>query len=123
MNETYRAILQQKRAELESRLRPSASVRQGLEIEHHADELDNVTARQDREMAQGDIERMTAILVRVKRALARLDEDVYGVCSSCEEEIPPARLRAIPWAERCVQCQESADIINREAQAVATLED
>ncbi|HXJ88275.1 MAG TPA: TraR/DksA C4-type zinc finger protein [Candidatus Binatia bacterium] len=27
----------------------------------------------------------------------------------CEDEIAPKRLKAIPWAELCIGCQEKAD--------------
>ena len=40
-----------------------------------------------------------------RRALARLNEGEYGVCSECGEPISPKRLAAVPWAECCVTCQ------------------
>jgi DnaK suppressor protein len=44
----------------------------------------------------------------VDEALDRLDSGDYGICLSCEEPIPPKRLRALPWARYCIPCQESA---------------
>ncbi len=38
----------------------------------------------------------------VVRALAKLDEGSYGRCDACGQEIPPARLEALPWAVLCV---------------------
>jgi DnaK suppressor protein len=43
----------------------------------------------------------------VEEALDRLDSGDYGTCLSCEEPIPPKRLRAISWARYCVRCQDS----------------
>lgn len=43
----------------------------------------------------------------VEEALDRLKTGDYGVCLSCEEPIPPKRLRAICWARYCVRCQEN----------------
>ncbi len=37
-------------------------------------------------------------------ALARMERGEYGRCSSCGEEIPFERLRAIPQAEVCIEC-------------------
>jgi DnaK suppressor protein len=52
-----------------------------------------------------------AILVRVQRALNKLEEspDEYGTCEHCEEEIGLGRLRAMPYAELCVDCQANRD--------------
>ena len=47
-----------------------------------------------------------AQLRMVEEALDRLDSGDYGICLSCEEEIAPKRLQAIPWARYCVTCQE-----------------
>ena len=43
----------------------------------------------------------------IDEALRRLEEGVYGTCADCEEAIPPARLEALPYALRCVACQEA----------------
>jgi DnaK suppressor protein len=42
----------------------------------------------------------------VEEALDRMKTGDYGVCLSCEEPIPPKRLRAVSWARYCVRCQE-----------------
>jgi RNA polymerase-binding protein DksA len=42
----------------------------------------------------------------IESALVRLDTGRYGVCNSCGEGIPTARLRAFPTAKRCRPCQE-----------------
>jgi DnaK suppressor protein len=45
-------------------------------------------------------------LKMIEAALARIDSEEYGVCSDCGNSIPGARLDAIPWAVRCIACQE-----------------
>ncbi|HSW51541.1 MAG TPA: TraR/DksA family transcriptional regulator [Bryobacteraceae bacterium] len=45
-------------------------------------------------------------LKSIDAALARLDAGSYGTCVDCESAIPPKRLAAIPWANRCIACQE-----------------
>jgi RNA polymerase-binding transcription factor DksA len=30
----------------------------------------------------------------------------YGLCTDCRSAIPSSRLDAIPWAARCIACQE-----------------
>jgi len=42
-------------------------------------------------------------------ALDRIADGTYGRCVDCGEEIPTARLEALPEAERCVACAEEAE--------------
>ena len=51
------------------------------------------------------------LLARVDAALTKIEasEDEYGLCQECEEEIPFPRLKAMPYAEYCVDCQAKHD--------------
>lgn len=44
-------------------------------------------------------------LTRVRQALARLDQGEYGYCTECDGEISSQRLRALPFAVRCTDCE------------------
>ena len=46
------------------------------------------------------------ILRQIDRALEKIDESTYGVCDVTGEEIPVARLEAIPYASMTVKAQE-----------------
>ena len=48
-------------------------------------------------------------LVRIDDALSRLADGRYGSCDDCGSDIPEARLRAMPFAVRCLRCQESRE--------------
>ncbi len=43
----------------------------------------------------------------IEEALDRLNSGDFGVCLACEEPIPAKRLKALPWARYCVNCQDS----------------
>jgi len=45
----------------------------------------------------------------IESALRRLKTGTYGKCSECRGDIPEARLRAMPFAERCRDCQVAFD--------------
>jgi DnaK suppressor protein len=45
-------------------------------------------------------------LNRIEAALTRLEEGTYGNCYECGEEIAERRLRALPFATRCKNCEE-----------------
>jgi DnaK suppressor protein len=57
-----------------------------------------------------------SLLTLVNNALQRLEDGTYGLCLQCGKPIPPARLEALPWAERDVQCEEQVERVyqNRE---------
>lgn len=46
------------------------------------------------------------ILKQIERALAKIDENTYGICDISGEEISKARLEAIPYATMTVKAQE-----------------
>jgi RNA polymerase-binding transcription factor DksA len=45
----------------------------------------------------------------IEDALRRLESGTYGRCVDCLEPIPLPRLRALPFAQTCVACQERRD--------------
>ena len=49
-------------------------------------------------------------LDQINQALSRLDEGAYGYCLECGEEIPERRLRALPFAIRCKDCEEALEV-------------
>lgn len=51
------------------------------------------------------------ILMRIDNALLRIQSGEYGLCMRCGCEIPVERLRAILYAEHCVNCAE--DIVRK----------
>ncbi len=52
------------------------------------------------------LERGRGVRAQVDEALHRLAAGLYGLCAACGGPIPPARLRALPFAVRCLPCQE-----------------
>jgi DnaK suppressor protein len=51
----------------------------------------------------------TEALKDIDEALERLDEGTYGICEECGEEIGEKRLKAIPFALCCLECQEEKE--------------
>ncbi len=49
-------------------------------------------------------------LNKINDALARLDAGNYGNCYECGEEIAEKRLRALPFAVRCKDCEEAREV-------------
>ena len=49
------------------------------------------------------------LLKQVNGALKRLDNGTYGLCVECNKPIDTARLKAIPYAELCMDCQRKRE--------------
>ena len=48
-------------------------------------------------------------LNKINEALSRLEEGTYGRCFECGDEIAEQRLRALPFAVRCKDCEEARE--------------
>ena len=73
------------------------------------DELDEVRRDMDRDLAIRDVDRDTTLLRDVRAALERIEDNTYGFCVQCDMPISQRRLEVVPWAARCVVCQNAAD--------------
>lgn len=49
-------------------------------------------------------------LTKINDALGRLEEGAYGYCADCSGEISDKRLRALPFAVRCKECEEGREM-------------
>ena len=52
------------------------------------------------------LEMKTQVLNRITQAVRRLDDGTYGYCMDCGDAIAASRLRALPFAVRCRDCED-----------------
>jgi RNA polymerase-binding protein DksA len=102
-HEALKAELEQKLAELQSRL---ASIKKDVTQSHSGDSAEQAQERENDEVVDA-IGNETAQSIRViQAALSRIEDGSYGLCDSCGKDIGEARLAAVPEATRCVNCAE-----------------
>jgi DnaK suppressor protein len=70
------------------------------------DILDSVSEERTRELDMILTDREKRKLLQIDDALDRIDEETYGQCEDCGTKIPRARLKVLPFAKYCVECQE-----------------
>ena len=58
-------------------------------------------------------------LSKIDEALGRLEEGAYGNCFECGSEISEQRLRALPFAVRCKDCEEAREVAERRERQLA----
>jgi DnaK suppressor protein len=80
-------------------------------------ESSEVDIQEDIEFAL--IQMKSETLNKIDAALRRLDEGTYGDCFECGEEISEARLRALPFAVRCKDCEEARETAEQRERALA----
>jgi DnaK suppressor protein len=63
----------------------------------------------DQELNLELLEHDGSTLREVDEALERLEEGNYGRCEACETWIPKTRLKAVPHARNCIECQRDLE--------------
>jgi RNA polymerase-binding transcription factor DksA len=92
----------------------SRIIRRGLgeRQEHAAEDSDQVASASrtlDDEVRAALVDRASRELLQVNAALQLLEERRYGLCRDCGSFIGLARLRSLPFAQRCRPCQEQME--------------
>jgi DnaK suppressor protein len=65
------------------------------------------------------IQMKSETLTKVNDALVRLERGDYGYCFECGEEIAEKRLRALPFAVRCKDCEEAREVAQQRERQLA----
>lgn len=107
--ERARAMHEDRAAALERALGRSLREQTG-EIalgDQHAADLGTETAERGKDL--GLLARHRQIAAACEEAMARLEAGRFGICVDCGSPVGKERLMALPWAERCVRCQEEAE--------------
>ena len=99
--ETRQQALKSKLADLENRL---AAVTRDVTKTLPSDFAEQATERENDDVLE-EIARETQLSIQqIRAALRRLEDDGYGICASCGEDIAGQRLDALPETTFCVDC-------------------
>jgi RNA polymerase-binding transcription factor DksA len=103
--EKRKAALREKLANLETRL---AGVTKDITKTLSSDFAEQATERENDDVLEEIGKETQLSIAHVKAALQRIEDDTYGYCMSCGEEIAEKRLDAIPESTHCVKCADKA---------------
>ena len=103
--EIFRTMLLKLRDETEDRIKEFRRDQQDDASTAPGDEMDEARSSADVETHAGLIGRAEEKLRSLDDALALFDEGKYGICLKCGDSIPLERLRVLPFAPHCVDCQ------------------
>jgi DnaK suppressor protein len=109
-----KSILEDRRREIvnqvQERMRDVRSEGSGATVQGVLDAAESSEADIQDEIEFALIQMKAETLTKMDEALRRLEEGSYGYCFECGEEISERRLRALPFAVRCKNCEEAREV-------------
>jgi len=105
LEERRREILSEVQSKMRDVRAEGAGENQGVLDAAEASEAD---IQDDIEFAL--IQMKSETLLKINEALHRLEEGTFGYCFECGDEISERRLRALPFAVRCKDCEEEKEV-------------
>lgn len=73
--------------------------------EQYPDPTDRASAESDRNFELRLRDRERRLLSKIKSAIERIDDESYGICESCGDDISDERLEARPVTTLCIDCK------------------
>ena len=104
-----RDVLLKRREALRRALSGDLSLLKELSEQSSGDVVDFALDSAHNEISSQLAEVESRELANVDMALERIREGTYGACESCNEQIPLARLQALPYATSCIDCQRELE--------------
>jgi DnaK suppressor protein len=98
--------LEEEKQNLDRQLADYGASGDGIDVAVGEGFADSGQATAERTETLGIVETLRSQLAEVVAALDRLERGTYGRCDRCGNEIPEARLEAVPAARLCVSCKQ-----------------
>lgn len=77
--------------------------------DNYPDPTDRATAESDRSFELRIRDRERKLLAKIKEAVERIEQDTYGVCEACGDDISLKRLEARPVTTLCIGCKTTQE--------------
>ena len=81
--------------------------------ENFPDPTDRASLEADRNFMLRIRDRESKLILKVKKALARIETGTFGVCESCGEDISFDRLKARPVTTQCIDCKTKEETLEK----------
>ena len=85
----------------------------GVESPDVGDEADVATQSIEKELLFELSDNERQMLDHTEAALRKIDNGTYGLCESCRQPIGKERIKALPFARYCIECQSKTESIPR----------
>ena len=81
--------------------------------ENFPDPTDRAALEADRNFMLRIRDREAKLIKKIKEALERIENDTYGICESCGEDISIKRLKARPVTTQCIDCKSKEEALEK----------
>ncbi len=81
--------------------------------ENFPDPTDRATLESDRNFMLRIRDREYKLIKKVKKALDRMENDTFGICEKCGEDISVERLKARPVTTQCIDCKTKEEAFEK----------
>lgn len=71
------------------------------------DEIDNASKSLDKEIMFELSGNAHQTIDQIEASLRKIDKGIYGICEYCRQPIPKKRMKALPFARYCINCQQT----------------
>lgn len=119
-NEQFKKVLLKNKENIVHDIKNMAAVNSannkdnGGDVSSHSMHIADVaTDMYDREFSLGLASNDRELLNRIDAALKRIADKTFGLCNVCKKAIAAARLKALPYVETCLKCQEQIETKKR----------
>jgi DnaK suppressor protein len=86
--------------------------------ENFPDPTDRASLESNRNFTLRIRDRERKLIVKIKEALARIEDGSYGKCEECGEKIGRERLEARPVTTLCIDCKSMQEVNERKLRGV-----
>ena len=81
--------------------------------ENFPDPTDRAALEADRNFMLRIRDREAKLIKKIREALERFENDTYGICESCGEDISLERLKARPVTTQCIDCKSKEEALEK----------
>ena len=81
--------------------------------ENFPDPTDRASLEADRNFMLRIRDRESKLIKKVKKALERIENNTFGICESCGEDISIKRLKARPVTTQCIECKTKEEALEK----------
>jgi DnaK suppressor protein len=83
------------------------------EVDPSADLVDRASQDVEQNYTLRIRDRESRLIRKIQSALQRIEEDTYGICQQCGEDISIGRLKARPVTTLCIQCKTRMESLEK----------
>lgn len=102
--ENIRKMIKTQIAELEIKIIEYKELTKPIPPENAIGRVSRMDAINNKSVNEAALRQAEAKMANMKRALEKIDEDYFGICTSCGSAIPVGRIMLVPGSTKCVRC-------------------